>query len=142
MMKTNYIETRLNDQMGYYHNKCKALRNEYYWLSGISIVINAAIPVLSMGIESAGILKYVIAILSATASVLSSLLLLRKTKDIWIRYRSTYEKLKKEKVLFETSSGKYKFASEEDFILACEEIMESEHSTWLKLHQNGNEKKE
>lgn len=141
-MKTNYIETRLKEQMDYYHNKCKKLRKEYYCLSGISIVINAIIPVLSMGIESDGILKYIIALLSATASILSSFLLLRKTKDTWIKYRRTYERLKKEKVLFETSSGKYKTASEEDFILACEEILESEHTAWEELHRDGNEKKE
>lgn len=141
-MRINYIETRLNNQMEYYHKKSTKLRKEYYWLSSVSIVINATIPVLSMSIESTGVLKYVIAALSATVSVLSSFLLLRKTKDTWIKYRSTYEKLKKEKVLFETSSGKYQTASEEDFILTCEEIMESEHSTWEKMHQNGNEKKE
>ena len=128
--------------MEYYHNKCTALRKEYYWLSGISIVINAVIPILSMGIESTGVLKYAIAALSASASVMSSILLLRKTKDTWIKYRSTYEKLKKEKVLFENSAGKYKMATEKDFILACEEIMESEHNAWKELHKTTNQTKE
>ena len=141
-MQKNYIETRLKNQMDYYHKKCRKLQREYYWLSGLSIVINAAIPVLSMAVDSVWIMKYVIALLSATVSVLSSFLLLRLTKDTWIKYRTTYEKLKKEMVLFETSSGKYKTATEEDFILACEEIMESEHNTWEALLQNGKDSKE
>ncbi len=141
-METNYIETRLNGQMEYYHKKCTRRRNEYYWLSGISIVINAAIPVLSIGIESTGRLKYVVAILSATTSILTSLLLLRNTKDTWVRYRSTYEKLKHEKVLFETSSGKYVTANEQEFILACEAIMMSEHTAWKELLNDTKDKKE
>lgn len=140
-MQTDYIETRLKDQMGYYERMSKKLRNEYYWLSSISIVINAAIPVLSMGIDTAGVLKYIIALLSATASVLSSFLLLRKTKDTWVRYRSTYEKLRSEQALFETSSGRYKTADEKDFILACEEIMELERNAWEELLQNSQEKR-
>lgn len=141
-MKANYIETRLNGQMEYYHKKCTSLRNEYYGLSGISIVINAFIPVLSIGIESTGWLKYIVAILSATTSVLTSLLLLRKTKETWIRYRSTYEQLKHEKILFETSSGKYATANEQEFIVACEAIMMSEHTAWKELLNDTKDKKE
>ena len=141
-MNSNYIDTRLNNQLEYYHTKCSKLRLEYYWLSGISIVINAIIPILSMGIESAGALKYIIAVLSASVTVMSSILLLRKTKDTWITYRSTYEKLKKEKVLFENSAGKYKTATEKDFILNCEEIMESEHIEWEELQKTASQSKE
>lgn len=141
-MKTNYIETRLKGQMEYYSWKSAKCQKEYYRMSTISIVINAIIPVLSLGIEAAGILKYIIAALSAAASITSSIMLLRKPKDTWIKYRSTYEKLKKEKILFETSSGKYKNGSEEEFILTCEEIMESEHKAWEDLHRNGKDNKE
>ena len=141
-MNTDYIDTRLDSQLEYYRAKCSKLRSEYYWLSGASIVINAVIPILSMGIESAGVLKYIIAVLSASATVMSSILLLRKTKDTWIKYRSTYEKLEKEKVLFENSAGKYETATEKDFILACEEIMESEHNAWEELQKTTSQAKE
>ena len=141
-MKTDYIDTRLDNQLEYYRAKSSKLRSEYYWLSGASIVINAVIPILSMGIESAGVLKYIIAALSASVTVMSSILLLRKTKDTWIKYRSTYEKLKKEKVLFENSAGKYETATETDFILACEEIMESEHNAWEELQKTTSQAKE
>lgn len=141
-MKVSYTETRLDDQLKYYQTKCSKLRSEYYWLSGISIVVNAVIPILSMGIESAGVLRYIIAALSASVTVMSSILLLRKTKDTWIKYRSTYEKLKKEKVLFENSAGKYKTATEKEFILTCEEIMEFEHDAWEELQKTTNQSKE
>lgn len=141
-MKTDYIEKRLKGQMDYYSKKSAKSRKEYYWMSTILIVINALIPVLSLGIESTGIQKYIVAALGSASTIISSVLLLRKPKDTWIKYRSTYEKLKKEKILFETSSGKYKNGTEEEFILTCEEIMESEHKHWEDLHQNVKDKKE
>ena len=136
------MDTRLNNQLEYYSTKCSKLRSEYYWLSSISIVINAVIPILSMGIESTGFLKYIIAALSASATISTSILLLCKTKDTWIKYRSTYEKLEKEKVLFENSAGKYETATEQDFILTCEEIMESEHNAWEELQKTASQSKE
>ena len=71
-MKTDYIDTRLDNQMKYYRTKCSKLRSEYYWLSGVSIVINAVIPILSMGIEFTGVLRYIIAALSASVTVIKS----------------------------------------------------------------------
>ena len=141
-MKTNYIETRLKDQMDYYSKKSAQSRKEYYWMSTILIVINAIIPILSLGIESTGIQKYIVAVLGSAATIISSVLMLRKPKDLWIKYRSTNEKLKKEKILFETSSGKYKDGSEEEFIQTCEAIMESEHTAWEDLYRSSKDKKE
>lgn len=138
----NYITDRLDKQMEYYHKKCVSLRNEYYRFSAITIIINAIIPVLSMGVDTIGALKYVIASVSALSSILSSMLLLRKTKDTWVRYRYTYEALKKEKILFQTASGKYRNGTEEDFILTCEAIMESENNAWKELLQKNDSKKE
>ena len=141
-MKTDYIEKRLKGQMDYYSKKSAKCRKEYYWMSAILIVINATIPILSLGIESTEIQKYIVAVLGSAATIISSVMLLRKPKDLWIKYRSTNEKLKKEKILFETSSGKYKNGSEEEFILTCEAIMESEHTAWEDLYRNGKDKKE
>lgn len=132
-MEFDYIETRLKGQMEYYHTKCISLRKEYYIISIIAIVINAAIPVLTISIEVNSIFKYVIASLSAIASILSSALLLRKTKDTWIEYRNTYEKLKREKVLFENQCDKYSNGNVHDFIMVCEDIMQNEHSAWKEL---------
>ena len=97
-MKTNYIETRLKDQMDYYSKKSSQSRKEYYWMSTILIVINAVIPILSLGIESTGIQKYIVAALGSAATIISSVLMLRMPKDLWIKYRSTNEKLKREKI--------------------------------------------
>lgn len=136
----DYISERLEPQMKYYSKRSKSLRKEYLTLSIIIVIVNATIPVISIGLDSVGPLKYIVALLSSMASILSSVLLIRKTKDTWIEFRMTYEKLKKEKVLFETHTGKYKDAQYDDFVLSCEEIMESEHKLWRELHKDATQK--
>ena len=133
-MESNYIKNRLEPQMNYYQTKCSKLRKEYYTISIASIVINAAIPVLSMTTDACPGIKYIIASISALASIFSSVLLLRKTREHWVEYRSTYEKLKRERVLFEAKVGIYQTASENEFILNCENIMDAEHSLWREIN--------
>lgn len=84
--------------MDYYSKKSSQSRKEYYWMSTILIVINAVIPILSLGIESTGIQKYIVAALGSAATIISSVLMLRMPKDLWIKYRSTNEKLKRKKI--------------------------------------------
>jgi uncharacterized membrane protein len=126
----DYIETRLKPQMDYYSNKCSSLQKEYYRLSLVSIVVNAIIPIFTMATDSFFLVKYIIAALSAVATITSSILLLRKTKDTWVEYRSTYEQLKREKIMFEMGVGEYSSQDEDRFIMNCENIMNNEHSAW------------
>ena len=134
-------QERLDDQMGYYSRTSRKCRKEYIWMSTIVIIINAVVPVLAIGLETDGPLKYVIASFGALATILSSVLLLRQSKETWLKCRITREKLKRERILFETCSGKYENGTDEDFISTCEEIMREEHEDWEKLHRS-NEKKE
>lgn len=59
--------------------------------------------------------------------------MIKKTKDNWVSYRLTCEALKREKILFETKSGKYKDASFNDFVVACEKIIADENTAWKSL---------
>lgn len=99
----------------------------------LALVANAVIPVLALSIDSEGISKYFVAILSSISTILSGILLIKKTKDNWVSYRLTCEALKREKILFETKSGKYKDASFNDFVVACESIMLDENAAWKSL---------
>jgi hypothetical protein len=123
-MQESYISGRLSDQMKYYSKQCKKLKKIYYVLSILIIFTNAAIPVVTLAVNSVGSVRYIIAILSAIATGFSSLLLLMHPKEKWIEYRNTYELLKKEKALFENHAGKYSSdltsSSNEDFVATCE----------------------
>ena len=133
-METDYYEARLKPQMEYYHKKCASLQKEYRRLSIAVITINALIPVLSISVTSGGAVQYIIALLSAVASVLMSVLLLNNTKEVWLEYRSTYEKLKREKILYDVSAEKYQDRSMQQLAVACEDIMASEHRQWKELY--------
>lgn len=132
-MQEEYIEKRLQPQIEYYSGKSARLKKEFYWLSILALVANAVIPVLALSIDSEGISKYFVAILSSISTILSGILLIKKTKDNWVSYRLTCEALKREKILFETKSGKYKDASFNDFVVACEKIIADENTAWKSL---------
>lgn len=135
----DYINERLNQQMQYYKDKCKKLQGEFYSLSIISITVNALIPVLSIAVDSIYLMKYIIALLSTLVSISSSILLLKRTKDRWIGYRTTYEQLKKEKILFELGAGSYGDKNIQVFAERCEKIMQDEHSLWKIAMKNTSE---
>lgn len=126
----DYINDRLIPQMQYYKLKSANLQKEFYILSIFSVILTALIPVLSIAADAAPAIKYIIALLSSSSSVLSSVLLLRKTKDKWIAYRITYEQLKKEKVMFELGAGCYQDKNICKLAERCEVIMQNEHSDW------------
>lgn len=132
-MECRYISERLDGQMKYYKNRCKSLKYEYYTLSIIVIIATAIIPIFTIAVDAISILKYVVAALSAIATILNSILLLRKTKEKWTEYRVTYEQLKHEKTMFTSGVGKYCNGDECAFIEACENIMCSEHKVWYDL---------
>lgn len=134
-METNYIENRLKSQLDFYSSRSTTLRREYYAISITVIVINALIPIISITLDVGVLSKYLVTIFSELAAVLSSVLLLRKTKDTWLEYQSIYAKLRQEQVLFETKSGKYETATIQDFVKSCEDIIQSEQNLWNALKE-------
>lgn len=129
-MIEQYVSTRLAPQMEYYKKQCKKLKREFYVLSIIVIVANAIVPILTLALELHVIVKFVIATLSAVSTAISSISLLRKPKEKWVTYRWTYERLKREKFLFEARAGLYKNGCEADFVENCESIIDAEYTLW------------
>lgn len=129
-----YIAERLDPQISYYDRKSFRCQREYYALSVANIIILALIPVVSIAADDFAAVKYLIAAASATASILSSILLLKKSKENWVEFRATCENLKSEREQFRFASGPYKDlpSPERDshFIERCEDIMGKEHSAW------------
>ena len=122
----------LRSQIKYYARASKKSRKEYLVMSTIPIILNAVVPVLAIGLETDGALKYIVAAFGAMATIFSSILALRQSKESWISFRSTASNLVSEIKLFETGSGKYMDGTEEDFIFNCEEIMKAAQKEWEK----------
>lgn len=135
----SYIEKRLQGQMNYYHKECSQLQKEYNGLSIFNIVITALIPLFTLAINDWDFSKYIVVALGALDTVTTSILLLHKTKENQVNYRSTYENLKKEYIYYINSIEKYKDKSYQEsrelFIETCENLMQSEHGIWGNLSE-------
>lgn len=135
----SYIKNRLQEQMNYYHKTCMKLQKEYNWLSILSIVSTAFISVFTLAVTDWLFSKYIVAMLSAFSTVLTSILLLHKTKENQVNYRRTYEMLKTEHIFFLNGIEKYKDKNLQErrdlFIETCENLMQSEHSIWGNLNE-------
>ena len=137
MCNFDYIKNRLKPQINYYNKTAAKNKKSYIMLSTFVILINAAIPVLTGFLETPNqALKAVIAILSASATVLTSFLLLTKAKENWMQYREICENLKSELAKFQfQSTPNY---SLNDLINNCESAMAAEHRKWYSNHHSIN----
>ena len=128
--------------MYYYHTKCLSLKKEYYCLSILNIIVTALIPIFTLAVENCIFCKYIIVALGAAASIFTSILLLHKTKETQLSFRSTYEALKREQVFYLNQVGDYMETEPEKratlFIDNCEKIMMNEQKTWIEQRQDKN----
>lgn len=133
----NYISGRLKTQLEYYDTSSIKLQRRYQQFTIANIIITAMIPVVTV-IESwwNPVGKFVIALLGAIASILTSIAFFEKYKDKWTQYRFTYEKLESELAQYNTCTCKYNIENptERLYILVetCESILDREHSVWIE----------
>lgn len=132
--KEKYINDRLLQQIEYYSKESKKLQEEYYAISIVSIIVLAIIPIITLLSDAFTSFRYLIAGASAISSVLSSVLLIRKTKDNWLEYRATSEALQSELAKYNCCASVYNVKSDEERLVilvnTCEKIMSAEHNGW------------
>lgn len=140
--KGGYIEQRLQGQLDYYHRTCLSLKKEYYCLSTLNIIATALIPIFTAAVDECAFCKYIIAVLGAAASIFTSILLLHKTKETQLSFRSTYEALKREQIFYLNQVGDYADKEPEKrgilFITNCEELMMNEQKAWIVQRRDKN----
>lgn len=133
-VRNEYVTTRLADQIEYYDNRSTKFQNEHYRLSVAGIILTAAIPILTLFLDIAPWTKYIIALVGAISSVLTSVLFLRRSKENWIESRSICEALKSEKEKYLHNCGQYQNLSQVDrdslLVETCEALMNEERSNW------------
>ena len=102
-----YIEQRLNDQIGWYDRKSVTNQRWFRRLRFAEIVAAATIPFLSGFAGNSLPIKIAIGTLGVVIAVIASLLGLLQLQEHWIEYRATAESLRKEKFLFLTQTDPY-----------------------------------
>lgn len=134
MNDNEYIETRLEDQIGWYSNKSSSNKRWYQALRAIELVVATSIPFLAGVIKEANANKVTLAFLGLLVAVVAGLLGLYKFQELWIEYRTTAESLKQEKFLYLSRTEPYNI--EEPFPLlvqTVETLISKEHSRWISL---------
>lgn len=134
VVRSQYVDTRLEDQIKYYDNRSTHYQHEYYILSISDIILTAAIPILTLFLDVAPCVKYIIALLGAASTVLTSVLFLRRSKENWIESRSICEALKSEKEKYLHNCGQYQDLPQSSraplLVDTCEALMNEERANW------------
>lgn len=131
------VTRRLDDQIDWYDRKSALNKRWYYRLKVFQILVAAAIPVIQIGVVNDGSavteLAYVVGAMGALVVVVEGLQQLFQVHNSWTSYRSTCERLKHEKFLYEANAGPYAAAARPDALLAerVEGLVSQEHAAWV-----------
>lgn len=140
---TNYLVERYEAQMEYYKKAAAKNQKRYKLFQWILIVLSALTPVLAalskVSIDAKAH-NFLGADLSITVVVVSSIVAILTTglktfnyQELWITYRSTYEKLKPEIHYYHFNVGEYGIPAvdkESLFVARVEAVLDAEHIQW------------
>jgi hypothetical protein len=128
-----YVEQRINDQIGWYDRKSITNKRWFKRLRFAEIVAAATIPFLSGFADKSFPIKIAIGVLGVVVAVIASLLGLLQLQVRWIQYRAIAESLKKERLLFLTQTEPY---NKDDafhlLVQRVEALLSRENTEWIQ----------
>jgi Protein of unknown function (DUF4231) len=128
-----YIEQRLNDQIGWYDRKSVTNQRWFRRLRFAEIVAASTIPFLSGFAGNSLAIKIAIGILGVVVAAIASLLGLLQLQEHWIEYRATAQSLGKEKFLFLTQTDPYdKDDAFHVLVQRVEGLLAKENTDWAQ----------
>ncbi|MBN1929617.1 MAG: DUF4231 domain-containing protein [Chlorobiaceae bacterium] len=141
MSDEEYINSRVDDQIGWYDRKSQSAKSCFKWFRGAEIVAAAAIPLIAGFASEPFPVTLVLGILGASIAVISAAISLNQFQENWTEYRATCESLKHEKFLYLTRAEPY---HEEEpfrlFVQRVERLISKENSAWSQYTQANIEK--
>ena len=134
MNQEEYLKERLDDQINWYSVKSVSNQTKHKYWQVIKIIAALLITTLSLFVNKYPVMVYVIGVMGAFIVFIESYIRIYDFKKLWVQYRMTSERLKREKLLFQTKSEPYNI--EDPFQLLVqrgEAIMQNETQTWEEL---------
>ena len=129
----DYVEQRINDQIGWYDRRSIKNKRWFQLLRFAEIVVAATIPFLSGFADKSLAIKIAIGASGVFVAVIASLLGLLQLQVHWIEYRATAESLRKEKLLFLTQTDPY---NKDDafhlLVQRVEALLSNENTGWVQ----------
>lgn len=136
----HYINDRLLAQIIWYDKKSIIYQKRYKELTILSTILSATIPILTLTLdfECAIIFRFIIAVISSAVSVISSILVINKYKELWVQYRTNCELLKSILHRYYTHTGEFSLDNNnfEVLVLSCENYFTKEFDSWNNIYDN------
>ena len=134
MNQEEYIKDRLDDQIKWYSTKSMSNQKKHKYWQVIKIIAALLITTLSLFVNKYPVMVYVIGVMGAFIVFIESYIRIYDFKKLWVQYRMTSERLKREKLLFQTKSEPYNIEDPFQLLVQrCEAIMQNETQTWEEL---------
>lgn len=131
-----YIEERLDGQIGWYDRKSQWNQRAYQRLKLFELMAASSIPLLSGQIKPDTPWHIVVGVLGALIAVCSGVAGLFKFHELWLQYRTVTEALRHQRFLFLTRSRPYHDADAFPVLVeTVEGILANEHTSWGRFHQ-------
>ncbi|MFR0018739.1 MAG: DUF4231 domain-containing protein [Paraclostridium sp.] len=126
-IKDEIIKQRVHQVLEWNIKKSTNNKRAFYILSISVLVLNSSIPIIN---QLNGYPAIVTAI-SSIGAVITGVITLINFKDVWYRYRSTTENIKRECIMLSCRYGEYENEDRENkFILNFEKILLDERDLW------------
>lgn len=126
-----YMADRVEDQIEWYDKKSQGAQRWFKGLRIIEIFAAAAIPIFAGFGGGAPASIWIIGILGALITILTSAMSLYQFQEKWIEYRTTCESLKHEKFIYLARAEPYNEGDPfELFVQRVESLISKENSSW------------
>lgn len=136
MTEQQYVERRLDDQIGWLDGKSAYNQRWSKLLRVFEIAAAAAVPVLVAVGREAGA-----AVAGAMVTVVAGLLLVYKFDESWINFRTTWSALTREKMLHQARVAPYDVEATRyaRLVNRVEAILASESEAWKEIRVSAGE---
>ena len=130
-----YLDSRYHDSLRWYQSHANQARQLYVALQGYAIVGAAAVPVL---LSIGDIPVALSGAIGASVAAVQGLVVLLRSHDNWINYRSAVHSLSRELALYQTGAGPYADASDREklFVERVEAAIATEEASWDESASN------
>ena len=129
-----YLNGRFKEMLRYYDRQAVQCKRGYR-LCSLYVIVAALVlsPLVALDL---GNWRPLVALLSASIAAAAALQAQYKFHDNWLRYRATWDRLKREHALHQTGIGEYRGDPDPNalFVKRVEELVRSEGEAWLTTH--------
>lgn len=138
MDQTEYLESRLDEQIAWYDHKSRAAQKGYKRLRTFEIFGAAVVPFLAAYADKSFEVRVLLGLLGTLLAIGAGLLSLEQFQERWLEYRAICESLRHEKYLFVTGTDPY---HEDDafrhLVQRVESLISKENSGWVQASRGG-----